>query len=158
MTTIETMKTAVSDVRSKPLAPLIGAAAVVVWLSLFYLWLGLPLSGFAGLAAVVVGGMLLAGALGLLAQQSLTLYRIDDGRVARLPSAGSFWLALVVFVLFGMVLPWWLIQWAPDLAGVGLQAASAALRFTLAVLLSVTGWLLVCAVVRRVMEDNGANG
>lgn len=157
MTTMETLKAAVGDVRSRPLAPFIGAAAVVVWWTLFYFWLGLPLGGFVGLIAVVVGGMALAGGLGMMVQQSLTLYRIESGKVVRLFGAGEFYVALVLFTATGLALPWWLIQWVPDMKGLGMQAASAAVRFTIAVLLFVTTWLLLCAVMRRVMERGGTD-
>jgi len=157
MTVMETLKAAAGDVRSKPLAPLIGAAAVVVWLSLFYLWLGLPLGGLIGLIVVVVGGMALAGALGVLVQQSLTLYRVEYGKAARLLTAGEFWIAGLAFLLFGLAVPYGLIYWAPALPGLGMQAASAAVRFTVALLLFVTMWLLLCAVMRRVMERGGTD-
>lgn len=157
MTMMETLKAAIGDVKSKPLAPFIGAAVVVVWLSLFYLWLGLPLSGFAGLAAVVVGGMALAGGLGVMVQQSLTLYRDQTGKVVRLLAAGEFWVAALAFLLLGAAAPYGLIYWVPELSGLGMQAASAAVRFAAAVLLFVTMWLLLCAVMRRVMERGGTD-
>ncbi len=155
MTVRETFKLAAGDVRSKPLAPFIGAAAVVVWWSLFYLWLGLPLGGFAALAAVVVVGMLLTGGLGVMVQQSLTFYRQEDGKTSRLFLSGAFWVAALDFALVGLALPWWLIHWVPGFQSMGAQAASAAVRFTLAVFLFVTTWLLLCAVMRRVMERDG---
>ncbi len=155
MTVQETLKAAAGDVKSRPLAPFIGSATVVVWWSLFYLWLGLPLGGMAALAAVVVGGMLLAGGLGVLVQQSLTLYRQDDGKPPRMFKSGAFWVAALAFAVSGLAMPWWLIHWVPDFNSMGAQAVSAAVRFTLAVFLFVTSWLLLCAVMRRVMESDG---
>jgi hypothetical protein len=158
MTVTETFKLAAGEVRSKPLAPFIGAAAVVVWWSLFYLWLGLPLGGFAALAAVVVGGMVLAGALGLLIQQSVTLYRQQDGKWRLLFPPSAIWVAKLGFLMFGLGLPWLLIQWVPEFKSMGAQAVSAAVRFTLAVFLLVTTWLFLWAVVRRVIERDGEDG
>lgn len=158
MTVKETFQLAAGDVRSKPLAPFIGAAAVVVWWSLFYVWLSLPLGGFAALTAVVVGGMLLAGGLGLLIRQSVILYRRRKGKFSRLFPPSAIWVAKPVFWVFGMGLPWLLIQWVPDFKSMGAQAGSAAVRFTLAVLLLVTTWLWLWAVARRVMEGDGEEG
>ena len=158
MTVKATFKAAWGDVRAKPLAPFIGAAAGVVWWSLFYLWLGLPLGGVAALAAVVVGGMVLAGALGLLIQQSVTLYRQQNGKWPLLFPPSAIWVAKPVFLVFGLGLPWLLIQWVPEFKSMGAQAVSAAVRFTLAVFLLVTTWLFLWAVVRRVIERDGEDG
>ena len=155
MTAMETLRAAAADVRDKPLALLAGSVAFSLWWVLFYWWLGLPLSGFAGMAAVVVGGMVLAGAAGVMGRQSLTLYRVDDGKAGRLPLSGAFWLGAALFALAGVAAPWWLIYWVPGVSGLAAQAASAALRFAVAVLLFVTAWLMLCAVIRRVMESHG---
>lgn len=155
MTTMETLKAAIADVRSKPWAPLIGATSAAVWCGLFYFWLGMPLGGFFQFIAVVLCGMALAGALGVMVQQSLILYRVEYGKARRLFGAAEFWIALLAFCAAGLLLPWWLIQWVPELKGLALQAISAAVRFTIAALLFATAWLLLCAVMRRVMERGG---
>lgn len=155
MTTMETLKAAVGDVRSKPWAPLIGAAAVVAWCTLFYFWLGMPLGGLLEVVVVVVCGMALAGGLGVMVQQSLILYRVEYGKAARLLGAAEFWTGLLAFIGAGLLLPWWLIHWVPEFKGLFMQAASAVVRFAIAALLFVTTWLLLCAVMRRVMERGG---
>jgi hypothetical protein len=152
MTMKEVFKAAADDFRLHRWAPVIGVAAVAAWTGLFYYWLGLPVSSFWPFVAVVALGMVLTGGLGAMVQQSLTLYKLDDGKVARLFKSGAFWVALAGFGVVGCWLPWLLINWTPAVTGVTMQAVSAGLRFGLAVCVFVCAWLLFCAVVRQVME------
>lgn len=152
MTLNETFKAAAGDFCAHKWAPVIGVAALSAWLGLFYYWLGMPVSGLAMLILVVLLGLVLTGGLGAMVQQSLTLYKQEDGKVARLFGSGAFWLALIGFGVAGVWLPWVLINWTPGLKGVAMQAVSAGVRFGLAICLFVVAWLMMCAVLRRVME------
>ncbi|MBE0659919.1 MAG: hypothetical protein IH602_19650 [Bryobacteraceae bacterium] len=152
MTMKETLKAAADDFRLHRWAPVIGVAAVAAWVGLFYYWLGLPMGSFWPFVVVVALGMVLTGGLGAMVQQSLTVYKLDDGKVGRLFGSGAFWVALIGFGVVGCWAPWVLVNWTPAVTGVAMQAVSAGVRFGLAVVLFVVTWLMLCAVVRRVME------
>lgn len=152
MTMKEVFKAAWDDFRLHKWAPAVGVAAVAAWVGLFYYWLGMEIGSFWPFAAMVALGMVLTGGLGAMVQQSLTVYKLDDGKVARLLKSAAFWAALIGFGVVGCWLPWVLAHWAPNLTGVGMQAASAAVRFGMAICVFVCAWLMLCAVVRRVME------
>lgn len=109
-----------------------------------YGWLSLPVAGNWHLALHV---------LTALAMLSVAVFGVRLAWRAFAPCHGAgilaeahFWLALVIWVAAGLWLPVKLIWWIPELAGLPMQAASAAVRFLLAGLLFAGGllWLLSC--------------
>lgn len=62
------------------------------------------------------------------------------------------WVALAVFMVAGLYVPWRLIWWIPKLEGMRAQAISAAARFALAGVLYVVSWVLVGASLTRETE------
>ncbi len=63
-----------------------------------------------------------------------------------------YWLGFTLLFLPGVVLPWWLAAWAPDLGGVWAEAASAAARLLAGYIFFTGAWLTLLALLARLVE------
>jgi len=61
----------------------------------------------------------------------------------------SYWIAGILLALFGLYVPWLLIQWIPAAQSLALELASAAARFALAYTLAIASWLVLAALIAR---------
>jgi hypothetical protein len=61
-------------------------------------------------------------------------------------SAPSFWMAMLLWLALGLWLPYKLVGWIPEFAGLAAQFASAVIRVALAGMLFTGGllWLIAC--------------
>jgi hypothetical protein len=120
------------------------------WLTM---WLSLKVATTWDLA---LHALILIAALGFLAFAAMLLKRAFlTPAPRRLFASPAFWLALAVFVVLGIWLPWKLIWWVPELASLKAQAASAAARFLTAHLLFslVLSWLIASAGLHQPKEQ-----
>jgi len=66
-----------------------------------------------------------------------------------------YWLGYVVVFVVGAYLPYRIAAWAPKVSGLGLEGTSAAVRFVLAYLLAICGWLALLSLVAKFADQNG---
>ncbi|MGJ5818268.1 hypothetical protein [Paludibaculum fermentans] len=104
-----------------------------------YGWLALPVATTLHLVEHVLLFLLIVGLIWLafrLANRALG--PVEWGKAVSLP---AFWIAAVVTLVLGFVLPYYLIWWIPELGSMTAQAVSAGIRFLIAGLL-FTGSML----------------
>ncbi|MGC4056265.1 MAG: hypothetical protein QM757_46280 [Paludibaculum sp.] len=104
-----------------------------------YGWLALPVATTLHLVEHVLLLLLIAGLVWLAIRlANRALGAVQWGKALTLP---AFWIAAVVTLLIGFVLPYYLIWWIPELGSMTAQAVSAGIRFLIAGLL-FTGSML----------------
>lgn len=116
------------------------------------LWLSLKVATAWDLA---LHALILVAALGFLAFAAILLKRAFlTPTPQRVFASPACWLALAVFLVLGVWLPWKLIWWVPELASLNAQAASAAARFITAHLLFSLSlsWLIASAGLHQPKE------
>lgn len=65
----------------------------------------------------------------------------------------AYWLGGVVFSVFGLLLPWWLLHWVPAFTAIGMETASAMARFGAAYVLAVASWAAMAALMARLGRE-----
>lgn len=111
-----------------------------------YLWLGLPVATTLNLAEHVLLLLVMAGLVWLaIALANRAFGKVRFGKALKTP---AFWLYALVALAVGVVLPYQLIWWIPEVGSMTAQAVSAAVRFLLAGVLFTGSFLwLHCASV-----------
>ena len=138
---------------------LLHAFADAVWIALALSWFWLPDSKVWGLALAAVEALLLILAALWLIGKALLFYRRAHASEA-LALRQTPWLliratpvlilrpwSLPVVALFGIYLPYKLVGWHPQLAGLQMQTTSLAIRFLVAFLMVVTSWLMLASLL-----------
>lgn len=95
-----------------------------------YGWLALPVATTLHLVEHVLLFLLIVGLVWLAVRlPNRALGPVQWGKALMVP---GFWVAVVVTLVVGFVLPYYLIWWIPELGSMTAQAVSAGIRFLLA--------------------------
>jgi hypothetical protein len=106
-----------------------------------YGWLALPVAQWWHIALHVVVGSLILGLVYLAIR--LVRRKVAGGRSA--VKEPAFWVAVLLWLVVGLWLPYRLIWWVPSVDGMTAQAFSAGLRFVLAAGVFTKGWMWLVA-------------
>lgn len=77
------------------------------------------------------------------------------GSALRVLARGPYWIAGILAVVLGVVLPKVLVMWIPNVSGLTAQSTSVGVRFGLALLLAVLSWLMLAAVIGTLGSNIG---
>jgi hypothetical protein len=152
-------KRALSVFWSHPGFFLLHAIADAVWIALALSWFWLPDSKVWGIALAAIEALFLILAAFWLIGKALKFYRrahaSEDVALRQTP-----WLllratpililrpwSLPLAALLGVYLPYKLIEWHPQVAGLQMQTTSLAIRFLAAFLMVVTSWLALASLL-----------
>jgi hypothetical protein len=116
-----------------------------ILLGAVYGWLALPVAKWWHIALHVAGAAVMAG----LVYFAVRLVRRKLAGGAWKAADPAFWLACVLWLLVGLWLPYRLVFWVPDVAGMTAQAVSAGIRFVLAAVLFTGAWMWLAACAAR---------
>lgn len=69
-----------------------------------------------------------------------------------------YWLAFAAIFLIGIWLPSWLVWWVPGMTRMSMETTSLGIRFVIAYLLMIAGWLALASLLgKRGVEKTGQN-
>lgn len=132
----------------------VGVLAVVLEGALFWWWLSLPLGTRVQVASVALMAAVMIGSAAALLWQAFTLFS-HRGRPASWWKGPTFWLALLIAIIAGGVLPWMLLHWIIAFPQLEAQAVSFALRALASDILVCGALLWLSAVISVIREDDG---
>ncbi|MBI1786816.1 MAG: hypothetical protein HYR60_04585 [Acidobacteria bacterium] len=113
-------------------------------------------AAFSGAPEVAIWIALAIATLALSKLQLLALALLVVAGLIRLRLPLRFLPGCVGLLAAGAGLPYLLVHWHPLLAGLALQTASLALRFTCAYLVAVSAWLLLASLAGRLRAESPA--
>lgn len=117
----------------------------------FYGWLLLPVATVWNLALHVLIALTVLSLLYFGALLAWRTFRPFD--LKRAFTAPQFWLAVLLWLALGLWVPYKLIVWVPDFAGLAAQVVSVLIRVALAGALFTGGLLWLLACMSRTSEE-----
>ena len=139
----------------RPIYTVAGFAGILALAGVVYWWLAMPVARMWDLVLLAVTGLAALIMAAGLAWKGLTAFRCAGSSLPRAAGKGPFWLAGMIGLGTGILLPWLLIRWVPEVHGLWPQAASMGIRFTIAGLCFVSTVLWLGAVAAQLGEPHG---
>lgn len=132
-----------------------GCAGLAVLAGLVYWWLALPVARTRDLVLLAGLGLLALTLAALLGWKGLTILGQANSSLSHATRRATFWLAAAIGLGTGILLPWLLVKWVPDVDGLWLQAISMVIRFLIAGVCFTATVLWFGAVVAQLGETHG---